>query len=85
MAKLKLDLDQLAVETFDTADRRAKKGTVFGGQCTCWSYCAQETCAGYDTCDASCAESCGGSCYNTECHTCETCNPTIANGLPCCL
>jgi hypothetical protein len=86
MAKLRLNLDQLTVDSFDTADKPAKKGTVFGEQCTCWTNCGQETCPGYPTCDGTCAqESCGGSCYNTECSTCDTCNPTIANGLPCCI
>ena len=94
MAKLRLDLDRLTVDSFDTADTRAKKGTVFGEQCTCYTQC---TCPGCPTCDATCDTcdwtcegdtcqwSCGGSCYFSECHTCDTCNPTIANGLPCCL
>ncbi|WP_420130228.1 hypothetical protein [Longimicrobium sp.] len=97
MAKLKLNLDQLTVDSFDTAVKSAKKGTVFAEQCTCWTQCGQNTCPGCPTCggcdtwDATCAscdgtcDSCGQTCYHSDCRTCDTCNPTIANGLSCCL
>jgi hypothetical protein len=63
-SKLKLDLDQLSVDSFDTTETEKQKGTVFGEQCTCWTQCGQNTCPGCPTCDASC-NTCGASCYGT--------------------
>jgi hypothetical protein len=37
-AMLKLDPEQLTVESFDTM-RRQERGTVFGEQCTCYTQC----------------------------------------------
>lgn len=52
MKKLKLDLAELRVESFDTRDGGgARQGTVFGLDCT-----HEPSCGG--TCD----ESCGGTC-----------------------
>ena len=72
--KLKLDLDQLAVDTFDTSASEKPRGTVFGEQCTCYTQC---TCPGCPTCDASCNGTCGhtcqASCYGTCENTCNTC------------
>jgi hypothetical protein len=64
MKKLSLDLDQLTVDSFDTAAPAAEKGTVFGEQCTCYTHC--DTCPGCPTCD------------NTLCgqYTCDTCPDT---------
>jgi hypothetical protein len=85
--KLKLNLDQLAVDSFDTAARQAEKGTVFGEQCTCWTNCTcpgcptcDDTDCGQHTCDASCNGSCDASCGGTcdaSCNgTCDwTCGP----------
>ncbi len=87
MDKLKLTLDDLAVETFDTTSVAREKGTVVGEQqCTCQTVC---TCPGCYTCDATCpqtcddytcANSCGGTCEQTCWDTCgltcpETCRP----------
>lgn len=55
--KLKLNLDQLAVDSFDTSEPEAQKGTVFGEQCTCDTNC---TCPGCPTCDESCNGTCAG-------------------------
>jgi len=75
MRKLKLDLDQLAVDSFDTQTPPKREGTVFGEQCSCggaWS------CPGGPTCEATCAcapnpsagESCGSDCpYMPITHT----------------
>jgi len=60
--KLKLNLDQLAVDSFDTTRSTAKAGTVFGEQCTCYTNC---TCPGCPTCDASCKGTCDASCNGT--------------------
>jgi hypothetical protein len=70
MAKLKLNLEHLRVETFTTETRRAQKGTVVGAQisaytgCTCPPYTEDEACS--DECSAVCVASGGaetGSCY----------------------
>jgi hypothetical protein len=72
--KLKLNLEQLTVDSFDTSASEKPRGTVFGEQCTCYTNC---TCPGCPTCDASCNGTCGGtcagSCYGTCDATCNTC------------
>ena len=75
MSKLKLQLDDLAVESFDTTAPRKEKGTVFGEQCTCATNC---TCPGCPTCDHTCAYTCDdATCPN--CPTCAaSCNGTCA-------
>jgi hypothetical protein len=71
MSKLKLLLDDLRVDTFDTTAVRMEKGTVFGEQCTCATAC---TCPGYDTCGASCNGTCGGfSCNASNCGDFPSC------------
>jgi hypothetical protein len=78
MNKLKLRLDDLLVDTFDTTAVQKAKGTVFGEQCTCYTQCTCPgcpTCAGYGTCDASCNGTCDASC---NCDTDYTCNPLSA-------
>lgn len=66
--KLKLSLEDLAVDSFDTTRSEKSRGTVFGEQqCTCWTYCGQNTCPGCPTCDASCNGTCGASC-NASCN-----------------
>ena len=68
--KLKLHLEDLAVDTFDTTTPQNSRGTVFGVQCTCYTNC---TCPGCPTCDASCDGTCDASCDGT----CEaSCNGT---------
>jgi hypothetical protein len=69
-AKLKLDLEQLTVDTFDTSAPEKPRGTVFGEQCTCHTQC---TCPGCPTCDQSCNGTCQASCYGTCEATCNTC------------
>ncbi len=79
MNKLRLDLEDLSVESFDTTPEvRREGGTVFGQQCTCYTNC---TCPGCPTCDASCNGTCGGTCGGTcdaSCNgTCDySCNGT---------
>jgi hypothetical protein len=63
MNKLKLRLDDLRVDTFQTTSVQKAKGTVFGEQCTCYTQC---TCPGCPTCDASCNGTCDAS-YNGTC------------------
>ncbi len=75
MRKLKLDLEELSVESFATTPNRpAEGGTVFGQQCTCYTQC---TCPGCPTCDASCNGTCGGTCAGTCDASCNgTCGCT---------
>ncbi len=61
-AKLKLNLEDLAVDSFDTTRPERPGGTVFGEQCTCYTNC---TCPGCPTCDASCNGTCDASCDGT--------------------
>ena len=79
MNKLKLRLDSLAVETFDTTRVEREKGTVVGEQqCTCQTVC---TCPGCYTCAATCPQTCddntcANSCYGTCGYSCfDTCTP----------
>ena len=72
-AKLTLNLEALAVDTFDTTAPQKAKGTVFGEQCTCYTNC---TCPGCPTCDASCNGTCGGTCGENTCAA--SCNGTCA-------
>jgi hypothetical protein len=67
-AKLKLNLDELTVDTFNTETARRPSGTVFGEQCTCYTNC---TCPGCPTCYASCNGTCEASCNGTCGATCN--------------
>ena len=75
MNKLKLQLEDLSVESFDTTRPEKARGTVFGEQCTCYTRC---TCLGGPTCNASCNgtcndtcnASCYGTCYEATCNNC---------------
>lgn len=68
MRKLKLRLDDLRVDTFQTTAVRREKGTVFGEQCTCNTQC---TCPGCPTCYASCNGTCDASCNGTCVASCN--------------
>jgi hypothetical protein len=80
MKKLKLDLEDLAVESFATTpEPRAEGGTVFGQQCTCYTQC---TCPGCPTCAASC----NGTCVNcgSNVFTCDySCECGYSNDTRC--
>jgi hypothetical protein len=65
-AKLKLNLEQLSVDSFNTTAAEKPKGTVFGEQCTCYTQC---TCPGCPTCDHTCAHTCD----DATCPACPTC------------
>ena len=81
MHKLKLELDHLSVESFDTnAPEGARRGTVeahrptlvgtcdscFETNCTC-----APSCVSCVSCFNTCGNTCGPSCYGT-CETCQT-------------
>jgi hypothetical protein len=67
-SKLKLNLNELRVDSFNTSGSEQKNGTVFGEQCTCYTNC---TCPGCPTCDASCNGTCDASCNGTCDYTCN--------------
>jgi hypothetical protein len=71
MKKLRLQLDDLRIDSFETTAAEKPRGTVFGEQCTCWTQCGQNTCPGCPTCDASCNGTCAASCANTCAYTCD--------------
>lgn len=89
MKKMKLDLDQLSVETFATTSGEDDEGTVVGNQVrpprtlrTCWDTCGtcicqltgRRTC---DTCYRTCDQTCGPTCELTCQFTCpRTCMET---------
>ena len=68
MKKLKLHLDDLQIDSFQTTAAEKPKGTVFGEQCTCYTQC---TCPGCPTCDASCNGTCAASCYGSCAVSCD--------------
>ncbi|HEX8906452.1 MAG TPA: hypothetical protein VF771_16500 [Longimicrobiaceae bacterium] len=83
-AKLKLNLDHLAVDSFTTQAVMRPSGTVRAQQCTCYTAC---TCPGCPTCDASCNGTCDVSCNGTCDATCDcsydTCDYCTINDATC--
>ncbi|HYW12345.1 MAG TPA: hypothetical protein VE871_10310 [Longimicrobium sp.] len=72
MNKLKLHLDDLSVESFDTVKMEEAKGTVVGEQCTC---------PGVNTCDFTCDDAtCVGSCQTCSPSCWDTCRPRQCYG-----
>ena len=75
MRKLKLDLDELAVQTFATDEQPEEAGTVRGlegsGNLTCdeWVTCKPQSCPGI-----SCDDGCGSEAYDISCD--YSCNYT---------
>jgi hypothetical protein len=65
MRKLKLELEELSVESFDTAQETEERGTVHGNYVT-------QFCSGAN--GFTCFESCGGSCADTCGASCDTCD-----------
>jgi hypothetical protein len=90
MHKLRLQLEDLVIDSFSTTPVRRAKGTVYGEQCTCPTAC---TCPGCPTCDASCNgtcdASCNGTCGGASCGaTCDascggTCDYSCGGGYSC--
>ncbi|HWK89445.1 MAG TPA: hypothetical protein VNP72_05595 [Longimicrobium sp.] len=82
-SKLRLDLDQLQVESFDTHPGEAqKRGTVHGHQQYCYYCCCYPCCCGGGTAMTGCGQntcqaSCNGTCYASCNGTCDaSCNGT---------
>jgi hypothetical protein len=70
MTRLKLRLDDLAVETFDATPAKAERGTVVGRQESEPTLCTDQGCvtACYLTCHPTCqpetcADTCGETCF----------------------
>jgi hypothetical protein len=78
--KLKLNLEDLTVDSFDTTRPTPKAGTVFGEQCTCYTQC---TCPGCPTCDASCNGTCDASCNGTCDAACNATADYTCDDLSC--
>jgi len=72
MRKLKLDLDDLTVEAFDTVTTHAPDGTVVGYGPTLTAQCG--SC--WISCNGTCPLPCTGGFYS-ECCTGDGCNPTF--------
>ena len=98
MKKLKLDLDALAVESFEADAREGQSGTVaahvFTAQCggtnVCTVSCHADTC--YASCNGNSCISCYGTCpkpcegtggFYSECCS-NFCTPYCATGSPGC-
>jgi len=90
MKKMKLSLDALQVESFDTASFEKRTGTVHGAAQTEWNTCIGygDTCNGGETCLDSCAGTCRHcvtqyeSCLELSCidscvYTCPVCKPSV--------
>ena len=73
MKKLKLNLDDLKVESFLTSSKTNGKGTIHGNVTGGHEDCHTEF--GYPTCDEAwtCARTCEGTCEG------NTCTPTCPN------
>lgn len=83
MRKLKLEVDALRVETFETAAAEQGMGTVHGQ-----ARPTRQSCA--DTCEATCGD--GSTCLETcvscfgSCEPCATNPTTCPTGVPfCCI
>ncbi len=96
MKKMKLSLDDLKVESFQTTPESAaqKKGTVFGyitqdltlcQECptnTCGNTCQGPTCEG--TCDNTCqGPTCEGTCGEATCGQCAPTCPELCGTFAC--
>jgi hypothetical protein len=85
MNKLRLHLEDLAVESFDTVrGRQAERGTVHGNDACCCC-CCPCCCSGAASCGGTCdASACNGSCVNTcaaSCNgTCASCDASACYG-----
>ena len=79
MKKLRLQLEDLRIDSFTTTPMEKERGTVFGEQCTCYTAC---TCPGCPSCDASCGGTCA-SCAASCNGTCDGCTGTVADTEEC--
>ncbi|HEX8695484.1 MAG TPA: pinensin family lanthipeptide [Longimicrobium sp.] len=69
--KLKLELDDLRVETFETAaDSDGERGTVHGNESRPGMPCATAAPTCYYSCEETCPLSCNPSCIATDAFCC---------------
>ena len=69
MRKMRLQVDALLVESFDTAAMSGARGTVRGHASLYWEDCYEsETCPGAGWPCGQTEQSCGGTCYEFTCH-----------------
>lgn len=72
--KLRLDLDDLSVESFHATLAESREGTVLALETGQWDVSCGGSCA--DTCEPCNWETRGGfSCYGTCDYTCDNCPP----------
>ncbi|HEU0053619.1 MAG TPA: hypothetical protein VFQ39_10595 [Longimicrobium sp.] len=65
MKKIRLDLDALDVDSFDTSSPRRARGTMVGHEFSAQTDCQQQTCA--NTCHVTwCQNTCAGTCDPTQ-------------------
>jgi hypothetical protein len=93
MKKLKLDLNELKVESFETSKQSIRKGTVNGHATVPVGFCADQSYHTY--CPTSACLQCSGeltncnqnTCDYTECNqnTCDTCYNTCDGYGPTCI
>jgi len=77
--KLRLDLDDLSVESFHATAAESPEGTVIAHETGQWDLSCGGSCA--DTCDPCNWETRGQqfSCYGTCDYTCDNCQPITRN------
>jgi hypothetical protein len=70
MKKLRLEIDEIQVETFETGDEESTRGTVHGHHPTAWGTCTCE-CSHDGTCDPDWGSGHQYSCSPTMCNETE--------------
>ena len=85
MRKLKLDVETLAVQSFQAEERPARRGTVFGGAFTeVVAVCGTDYACGnpsdWDTCGNTCQTCYEYTCYETCPDSCRTCVNATCEG-----
>ncbi len=82
MKKLTLDLEQLSVESFETAANEQRRGTVRGNLCSdvCTASCPPGTCG---ILPVSAESECNALPASKHCGTGDTCDMSICG--PCCV
>ncbi|HEX8692467.1 MAG TPA: hypothetical protein VF746_08620 [Longimicrobium sp.] len=73
MRKLKLDVEELKVDSFEVAeDEKAPRGTVRGhAQYTDYRVCDTAVDCSWNSCPSNCVSACAVTCYDTCEATCE--------------
>lgn len=82
MKKVRLDLDAIQVDSFETNGGGGQRGTVRGHYCPCCC-CDPCVCTCCDTCQATCAASCNGSCDSCYDSCYGTCGELTCAGRSC--